>query len=257
MPATLPDWPRQHYSQPGAKPFLFYVVYGRFGELPALSPSTYRSAGLPDGFQLSSYDRGQHADVLRRFLEGYVWESFRERNAGLAEEVNQSSACMILRGEIDDGPTLNYLRDVVGLLTFLLDNGGITVYDPWMFHWWEPEQWRERIFAPAGPVPRHHVVILTSEESDRGLTWFHTRGMRKFGRPDLSVHHVPPKYHEAVIDLCERFIEFQAFGGVIEEGKAIRMRDLPSGMICHHQGDVNDPDFNNVQVEISWQHERN
>ncbi len=38
-------------------------------------------------------------------------------------------------------------------------------------------------------MPRQHVVILTSEECSgdgRPLTWFHTRGMRKFGRPDLS-----------------------------------------------------------------------
>jgi hypothetical protein len=29
------------------------------------------------------------------------------------------------------------------------------------------------------------------------------------------------------------------------------MRSLPSGMICTHKGDVDDPDFNNVHVEIN------
>ena len=33
-----------------------------------------------------------------------------------------------------DQGDLNYLRGAVGLLTFLLDHGGIVVYDPWMFH---------------------------------------------------------------------------------------------------------------------------
>jgi hypothetical protein len=41
--------------------------------------------------------------------------------------------------------------------------------------------------------------------------------MRKFGRPDLSIQSVSTKHDEAIIDLCNRFIEFQAFGGVIEE----------------------------------------
>lgn len=145
----------------------------------------------------------------------------------------------------------------MGLLTFLLDHGGITVYDPCMFHWWEPEEWRHRIFDPAGPVPRHHVVILTSEELNPALTWFHTRGMRKFGRPDLSIHNVPARRNDAIIDLIERFIELQAFGGIIEEGQAIRMKSLPAGMTCHHEGDLDDPDFNNVHVEIICQHERN
>jgi hypothetical protein len=76
--------------------------------------------------------------------------------------------------------------------------------------------------------------------------------LRKFGRPDLSVHNVPPSLQEGVIDLCNRFIEFQAFGGVIEEGQGIRMRGLPEGMTCHHGGDLDDPDFNNVHVEITW-----
>jgi hypothetical protein len=30
------------------------------------------------------------------------------------------------------------------------------------------------------------------------------------------------------------------------------MKRLPKAMICHHQGDLNDPDFNNVHVEIVW-----
>jgi hypothetical protein len=125
-----------------------------------------------------------------------------------------------------------------------------------MFRWWEPGGWRRHIFEHGGPVPRHHVGILTSNENKSGvtaqpLTWFHTRGMRRFGRPDLSVHDVPLPHQDAVIDIIDRFIEFQAFGGIIAEGQEIRTRSLPSGMICRHRGDTDDPDFNNVHVEIT------
>jgi hypothetical protein len=54
-----------------------------------------------------------------------------------------------------------------------------------------------------------------------------------------------------VIDLCERFIELQAFGARIAEGQEVRMKTLPWGMTCHHAGDLDDPDFNNVHVEIT------
>lgn len=253
MPDQLPDWPRPHFKQPGGRPFLFFVVYGKFGSLPEMSASRYRSAGVPAGLDLSHYQAEQHRDVLANFREGYLWNDLRARNPELAARIVESKECLILRGEIEDCETLNYLRDSVGLLTFLLDNGGITVYDPMTFRWWEPEEWRNRIFHPAGPVPRHHVVILTSEESDPTLTWFHTRGMRKFGRPDLSIHRVRPEYNEAIIDLCNRFIELQAFGGIIEEGQPIRMKSLRRGMTCHHRGDLDDPDFNNVHVEIEWE----
>jgi len=235
---------------------LWFVVYGAFSNLPKLDASIYRSNGPPAEMQLFHYSRENHEDVLMRFRQGFLWDEFKKRNAQLAEQVGQSTECLLLKGEIDDSPSLNYLRDAVGLVTFLLDHGGIAVYDPLMFHWWESAEWHDRIFKPAGPVPGHHVVILTSPESAPGLTWFHTRGMRKFGRPELSVHHVPPKYHEAVIDLLSRFIELQGLGGAIEEGQLIRMKSLPGGMACHHGGNLDDPDFNNVHVEISWQHER-
>lgn len=84
-----------------------------------------------------------------------------------------------------------------------------------------------------------------------GVPPHHTRGMRKFGRPDLSAHGVSSRHREAIIELFDRFIEFQAFGGIITEGMEIRMGGLPSGMTCRHGGDLDDPDFNNVHVEIT------
>lgn len=257
MPATIPEWPRPHFCEPGGRPFLFYVVYGRFAELPSLSASTYRSAGLPPGLDLSHYGTDNHPNVVNGFREGYLWDELRARDPDLARAVRQSAECLILRGELDDQTDLNYLRDAVGLLTFLLDHGGVTVYDPQMFHWWQPGEWKRRIFEPAEPVPGRHVVLLTSPEAEPSLTWIHTRGLRKFGRPDLSVRGVPARHREAVIDLCNRFIQLQALGGVIAEGQKVRMKSLPSGMRCHHRGDLDDPDFNNVHVEIRWEVERN
>jgi hypothetical protein len=252
MSDELADWHRKFYQEPGGKPLMFYVVFGAFLSTPPLSRQEYRSNGVFPGLQLSHYDWGKHGDVLDGFRQGYLWDELNRHRPEFADAVQQSGECLILRGELEDQSDLNYLRDTVGLLTFLLDHGGIVVYDPLMFQWWEPEEWKDRIFRPGGVVPRHHVVILTSDEPDgESLTWFHSRGMRKFGRPDLSVHHVPPQYRDAVIDLFERFIEFQAFGGVIEEGQEIRMKTLPKAMTCEHAGDLDDPDFNNVHVEIT------
>jgi hypothetical protein len=252
MSDDLPDWPRRFYQRPGGKPFLFYVVFGACSEMPTLCRQDYRSNGVFPDLELTHYDRGKHAGVLEGFCEGYLWEELNRHKPALAHAVREADECLVLRGELEDQSDLNYLRDTVGLLTFLLDHGGIVVYDPWMFHWWEPREWKNRIFQPGGAVPRQHVIILTSDKPEAAsLTWFHTRGMRKFGRPDLSVRRVPPRYRDAVIDLFERFIEFQAFGGIIEEGQEIRMKTLPRGMTCHHAGDLDDPDFNNVHVEIT------
>ena len=91
---------------------------------------------------------------------------------------------------------------------------------------------------------------MSDDEND--AEWFHTRGMRKFGRPDLSVHQVPAGLRDPAIDLLNRFIDYQALGGIIEEGEEIIMQALPPGMTCSHRGSPDDPDFNNSHVEVSW-----
>jgi hypothetical protein len=74
--------------------------------------------------------------------------------------------------------------------------------------------------------------------------------MRKFGRPDLSLHGVAESQRAAVIDLFNRFIDLQGLGGIVAEGQEVRLAGLPLGMTCHLRGSVDDPDFDNVHIEF-------
>lgn len=221
-------WDRRYFEPGGGDAFLFYVVYGRVDTTAPLSRSKYRSEGLPSGLEIRAYGPNSNPDVPASLLEGYLWEQLRASNPGFADNIAAQDSCLILRGTFPDPENLNYLRDTVGLITHFLDHGGVGVYDPQMFEWWSPDDWRERIFDPEEPVPRHHSVILVSEDSG-GTQWLHTRGLRKFGRPDLSIPQVPEAQKDAFINLCNRFIELQAFGGIIAEDQEIRMRSLPEG----------------------------
>jgi hypothetical protein len=183
-------------------------------------------------------------------LDEYLGESLREENPSLFEAASTAEYCSILHGEVADPSSLDYFRDAIGLVTALLEHGGIAVFDPHAFKWWSPDEWRELAFEPEGAVPRNHVTIMASDDPDPQRRWYHTRGMIKFGRPDLSVHDVPPKLHAAVEDLCDRFIEMQAFGAVVPEGQEIKMKSLPRGWCCRHRGDLDDPDFNNRHLEL-------
>jgi hypothetical protein len=198
------------------------------------------------------YKREVHPDVFEMFRTRHMWDKLQETDPDLAAVVDDADGCVALLGTIPDPPNLNYLRDVVGLITFFLDQGGVAVYDPQMLRYWAPRVWRQRVFDPAGPAPLSHTVILTSEDARPDCSWFHTRGLRKFGRPDLSVRNVGPGYREAVIDLFIRLIEFQAAGGVIRENQQIRTAALPAGGGAHHVGSLEDPDFNNLHLELTW-----
>lgn len=231
---------------------LFYVVYGQVDKETSLSASKYRVAGVPEELSLMGYGPEKSPEVLETFREGYLWEQLQETESALASQIAEQSHCLVIRGTFEDPPTLDYLRDTVGVTTHFLNSGGVAIYDPQMFRWWSPEAWEERVFAPAAPVPLNHSVILVSEDTG-GTEWIHTRGMRKFGRPDISIHQVPEMHREAAIELCNRFIVIQAQGAIIPEGEEVRMEELPSGLTCHHRGHVDDPDFNNIHLEILHQ----
>jgi hypothetical protein len=251
---TLRSWARPHFSPGGGDAFVFYQIFGRFGGSLDLDGKRFRSEGLPAEVRLDVHQRARSMQAFEWFKgDALFWTRLQSERPELAEVVEVAPSCLRLLGAVPDPATLDYFRDVVGLITAALDVGGVAVFDPQILSWWSPNEWRSRAFEPDGPAPRNHVVILTSPDAEvPGTEWLHTRGMRKFGRPDLSVASVPPEHRAGVVDLIERFIELQAFGGLIPEGQEIRMTSLPEGMTCHHGGDLEDVEFNNVHVEIRW-----
>jgi hypothetical protein len=136
---------------------------------------------------------------------------------------------------------------VIGATAALLDHGGVAVYDPFTFRWWRPLAWKAMFFEPDQPHPRRHVMIYHSEDHE-GI-WLHTRGLLTFGRPDLSVRAVQRQDFDAVAGMCNELIDFQAYGGLIVEGQVVRHPTL-GGFVARHAGDRDDPDFNNVHVQL-------
>jgi hypothetical protein len=248
---TSDGWSRPHYAPGGGNAFLSYFVFGRIQEPLTLSRERHRSDGLPNGLTASSYDRERDASSFASFFGDPVIMGALDETPELREIVKAQTRCTVLRGEIADPSSLDYLRDVIGLLTCLLDHGGVAILDLQALKWWSPAEWRAEVFAPAKAVPHQHVTILISSEPG-GTQWFHTRGMRTFGRPDISVRCVPADRSNAVLSLCNRFIQLLAQCGAVEDGQEIRMPGLPDGMQCRLRGRLDDPDFNNLHIEVIW-----
>ncbi len=251
--ADLKDWERPEFQAGGGDALMLFVVFGKFDGGLQLSRSRHRSGGLPEGVKISQFSRAKDAKVIEEFDQGY-FGTLLEEQASLAAAVKAAPQCMLVRGTVRDPRDLIYLRETIGVVTAALDSGGVAVLDSQKLTWWTPAEWREKIFYPDKPSPRQQVVIFVSDEKDgpKASLWVHTRGLRKFGRPDLSIHRVTPEHKEAILDLCNRFIELQALGGRIPEGQPIKMSTLPKGMSCHHAGSLDDLEFNNVHVEIQW-----
>ena len=251
MPGELKPWPRPHFTPGGGDALLYFVVFGAFDLAKPLSRSKYRSNGPGEWLQLVHLNRSEHADALAGYQSGPVWEMLTRDAPVTAAESLRAPQAVALRAEVPDPPTLDYFRDAVGVVEWALDCGGLAVYDPQRLWLWSADEWRGDVFEPGEPRPQEHTTIIVSE--DGGDTqWLHTRGMRQYGRPDLSVRGVGLGHMDAVTQMIERFIESQALGGVIPDGQEVRMPGLPPGGACRRAGSLEDPDFNNVHVEVEW-----
>ena len=241
----MENWARPYLAEYEQKPHLYYAVLGDI----AIDKTIQKFAdNLPNGVsfravEVDSFRQGQEQEVLRQF------------KPDLAQAVAEASSAVIVEGEISFSNDLDYLRSVVEFLTFLCDEGGQVVYDPYMMSWFSKADWCAK--ADAGQLfnPFDHVTILVSKE-ENGDFWYHSHGLLKFGRPDLSVHSVTSAEAPLIKIIIEKFIVFQSLGGVIDAGRTIEVKGLSqrystSGL----QGNREDPNFNNYHVEIKASHE--
>lgn len=244
-------WNRDYFEKSDEGAFSFFVIFGEFTDELSISASKYNFTEVPEGTDMVKYHDGAGAEHRDGFKTGYLWNELVDLDPELASIISDAPSCMVIRTESHDQSSLDYLRNVIGLATYFLDNGGISIYKPQRIKWWSPQEWREEIFEPKTPQIYSHTTILVSQQDD-GLNWYHTRGMSLFARPDLSIHDVAPDQSENVIEMINRFISYQARGGQIEDGKSVNMKGLPETMWCEHKGSHDDPDFNNKHVEIHW-----
>ena len=249
MSEPLPTWERPRFEPGGADAFLLYVVYGDFAIDGPVSRIEYRTEGLPAGVEVLKLTREQSADLP--MVSGEIAKVIRDESPEIFDQAVAAPECLVIQGAVADPTNLDYLRDTIGMIAWWFDHGAVAALDVQRLKLYEPTAWWLDLFAPLPPRLANHVVILASEEAG-GMRWLHTRGMRKFGRPDLSIRRVGLEQLGAVVEMINRFIAWQAEGGRVTEGQAISIEGLPAGMTCHHCGSIDDPEFNNTHLDIRW-----
>jgi hypothetical protein len=236
-------WERERFM-PGGRPALhWYEIHGEFAEpLHVQLKERHRARGVPAGIEAR---RVPGSEALRRWSR-YQHDELERHPDSIASAVAAASGCVILRGETPDRPDLYDLRDVIGIVSALLDDGGVAVHDVQTLRWWSAREWVDRFSADDLAVANHVVTLISGD-------WLHTRGLRKFGRPDISIHGVSAGGRDSALALIQRTIDFQAHGGVIDPHREIVVHGHPEGMRFEAHladGDLDDPDFNNMWVEV-------
>ncbi|MBQ6367840.1 MAG: hypothetical protein IJJ30_04750 [Erysipelotrichaceae bacterium] len=240
---------REHYQERGYKPFLFYVVFGTSGKDLEVSASRHHADGLPAGLSMQALSRKDNAAYIEGFFAGAVGNILKGTAPELYEKCKNTDDCVILKGEVEEHRTLDYMRNVIGILQALLEQGGVGVLDLMTFTLYSPEDFKERFFEKEVNA-QNHAFILASKEKEG--YWLHTRGMAAFGRPDYSLHVSEEDPFEEYKDILDQMIYYGGQGVFFDgeyrlhthSGKTYRVS-------ARYVEDFNNDDFNNAYSEVT------
>ncbi|TPG11543.1 hypothetical protein EAH88_03260 [Rhodanobacter glycinis] len=250
-PITIPAWQRPHWQASDEEVLLQFYVFGKFDAVRVPS-ADYGSPGLPAGIEAVSH----YHSALRQWegypLKGAMGRMFKADAPEAWQLAFDAPEVMVVRGTLKDSPATGYLRDTLGVLAGMLDIGGTAILDPQILSLLDADAWRRKYLIRDGAPIRNHLLILRDGEPTPDHSWIHTRGMRKFGRPDISIRQVPDRAVDRAGLLCEKLVELEALGAHFSEGQRLDIEGVPSGVVVHLGGGLDDPQFNNTYVEFNW-----
>lgn len=250
-PITIPAWQRPHWHASDEDILLQFYVFGKF-EAVRVPSSDYGSPGLPAQIESTSH----YQNALRQWdgypLKGPMGRMFKTDAPAAYQLALDAPEVMVVRGSLKDSESTGYLRDTLGVLAGMLDIGGVAILDPQILSLLDADAWRRKYLIRDGAPIRNHLLILRDGESTPDHSWIHTRGMRKFGRPDISIRNVPDHAVNRAGMLCEKLAELQALGVHFEDKQTLDIDGIPAGVQVRLGGGLEDPQFNNSFVTFDW-----
>ena len=249
MQNELFSWPRPRYSHGGGDALVWIEIYGDWDETETqVSAARHNSAGLP--YELVAQLLPNNANDW----DGAVAQLARQSNPTAWRSALDAPQKLVIHGEVADPSSLDYLRDVTGVVAASLESGGQAVFLPQILSAFSAREWREQFFGDGFEPTRHAVILVTPQEN--GATWLHTRGMRLFGRPDLSCRDVKAEELEGLQAIFNGLMRMMAAGALIADGQPVRAANSDEILRCFNRGALDDDEFNNRHLALEWENGR-
>ena len=245
---------RKYYEDIGYKPFLFFMVFGVSVDELQVSREKHKVDGIPEGLDIASLTRPDHSDYIDGILGGEIGNQLMKADSDLYLNCKDTDKCIVLKGSIENDSTLDYMRNVIGIIEALVENGAAGVLDLLTFTLYSPENWTERFFDLEINAQKHVMIMFSAEED--GTYWIHTRGMAEFGRPDIGISNVPEDKLEDYKQVTDQMV-FYGGQGLFFKGQA-RLHTFNGKTFVVHPEFVNDfenDDYNNAYYNVRVEEE--
>ncbi len=240
---------RKYYQDIGYRPFLFYIIFGVSGEELEVSRKKHKVDELPEGLDIITFTREDQGEWIDGWFTGTYGSVLEESNNSLFEECRKAEVCVVLQGSIEKDSTLDYMRNVIGIIEAFIDKGALGILDPQVIKLYSPDEWTDRFFDKEVNA-QNHVMIINSEEN--GGYWLHTRGMAEFGRPDIGISNVSEEKLHDYEQIINQIIYYGGQGVFFEQDTRLHTPDGKAFVI--HPVFVNDfenEDYNNAYYNVT------
>lgn len=232
---------------------MFYVIFGAKEEELEISRERHNLDEVPEGLNMNMFTREQHSEYMDNLIWGTLGKLLKEEQPELYEKIQKENVWAIVNGKIKQDDNLKYLRNTIGVVQAFIDAGAIAVLDMQTFSLYSALEFTEKIFSKDLDI-YSHVKILISKMED-GNIWLHTRGLRKFGRPDISIENVPGSEENKVVRIANQMIYYSSLGGLFNKKVKLHLyKDKEEAVIINPKfvGDYENVDFNNAYCKLLW-----
>lgn len=218
-------WKRTDYEEGGGAGRVFLVLFSE-QDAPAVPAISRTRHGVPSGEALKHLEvavvgADQAPDWIRAWTSGAL-RNLADRALGDdALRLPGARSCVRINGEVPDPTDLAYLQLAWGLARAFLENGCFAMLDAHQARWFPGKEVLDWAPERAFEIGREVSVIFETDASPGYGHIVHTRGLAKFGRPDLLMRGA----QEAEADLAGRRLDALArrlaMGGRLRAGETV------------------------------------
>ena len=245
------SYERPYYEDLNYRPLLFYVIFGVEDKELNVSRKRHRVDVFPEGLDFTFYRRPENNAYMSTLIGGTLGEVLDRHDHDLYEKIKNTDHWAVIRGEVRQDADLNYMRNVTGFIQACIEAGAAGVLDLQTFTLFSSKEWTEKFFVQEFD-PYAHIIIFASDMED-GSVWLHTRGMRKFGRPDVSMENVEKSKRNNAIQVINQILYYGALGAFFSKPTKLHTYDGETYIVKpDFIDDFDNLDFNNAYYQLSW-----
>jgi hypothetical protein len=247
MTSAITPWSRTSFQPTGCRAAISLISFADRDVLEAASDLRLRGV-VPENAPVACLDLRLHRYVdSPDWIDG--WRTGAMRNIAARElgddlgRLDTASCCYSIQVEVDDPADLTHLQLAWAVASHLAGSGSFAVLDAYACTWYPGPAVAS--LPPDRPFVIQREVSLTAEtEPTPGFGHaVHTRGMVKFGRPDL-IAGVPAERIEQTGRILNHLARMLADGQTLHPGQKLRIDGQRTLTVAAYQPDAAVPDVN-------------